>query len=186
MLALHELESASRELMAINPRISAKAILITLKLSENPSSWFQLSKLHEDATFKPISSSGSYLRRLEGFSYIESKKENDTWYVKLKSNTALLNESDFDFDVCNNIKLRLEEFHYKHSDCSPLIVLVLIAIYVRKLPTTNIIERFIGNTIKLNSSALDTIKNLASLGYIQLIKDGEYQKATVYVFEVEQ
>ncbi|MGI2228070.1 hypothetical protein [Shewanella frigidimarina] len=187
MISLGEIERIARLLFKQNSKLSSWSLLLLIEISKN-SEWQKLrdvvnriypGKSYSDSfIFKPlVENQLIQMRKTKS-----TTSQFDSWEVKLAQGIHLLDDDIFDVPVVNKLASMSQTYMRSYSRTSNLLMLVLIAIVVRKLPTTNEIFRFCQAKHRTEDKI---ICRLADLGFIQLVKTDDYKKSSVAIFEVE-
>lgn len=187
MLSLGEIERIARLLYSQNTKQSAWPLLVLIELSKSDD-WQYLSELVDRVYKKKCTGQDFFFKTLMENNLVEMEKESSStsifprWKIKLSPQLHTLSQDSYDISVVENLLDIAKSYMSQFSRTSMLLILVLLAIKVRKFTEVKEVYAYVGAKYRTEDKILN---KLAQLGVIQLVKTGEYKKAPLAIFEVE-
>ncbi len=187
MLSIGEIERIARLLYKQNSRLSAWPLLLLIEISKTDG-WQKLNDVVNQVYLNKGDGQQFLFKPLVDNNLIQMQKVTSPtsqfahWQVKLSDDLHRINDDSFDIPVINRLAHVCKTYMTSCSRTSNLLIIVVIAIAVRKLSTTHEVFMFCQAKHRAESKI---INQLAELGFVQLVKTDDYKKSTVAIFEVE-
>lgn len=184
IIAPFELERLLRRSIADNPRRSALPVLLFIALTmEAPATHVTLNKLYERVTERPLDCSAPGLLK----SFVDVKlwrhykadiKLETVRGLATRTMNCLADTSDFmrvprdsnEGREALTLYTISKQFLTVHPDASPVFMLILIAVYLRKYHRHSDIHDFLQPLPTIRPLVVRTVRNLAELGLVHLEK----------------
>lgn len=190
-LSIGEIDRVARLICGTNSKLSAWPILFLMQLSITKD-WQALTSVVRKIDNKPTRGNLSYITNvLVKLELIEMKKGDSKgsqfppWICRLNPSLHTIKNESYDGEKVRMITSLTQYFMQKKRRTSTLLILVLLAIKIRKINSVEEVKMFCGGHYMGNSSHQNILDALAEMGVIQMVKTAEYRRAPVMIFEVE-
>lgn len=190
-LSIGEIDRIARLICDTNSKLSGWPMLFLMQLSTS-NDWQALTDVVRRIDNKPARGNLSYITDiLVKFRLIEMKKgvskgsQFPPWLCRLNPSLHTIKNDSYDFEKVSMLIALTKQFMQEKRRTSTLLILVLLAIKIRKINSVEEVRMFCGGHYTGNSSHQNILDALAKMGAIQMIKTAEYRRAPVMIFEVE-
>lgn len=194
IISIGEINRLARLMISHKRRMSAWPLLVLIELSRKDGFYslkeivkcvdvdVKHNKMQYGYIFKPLIELGLVeMRKVEGVG-----SQFASWQIKLSEHIHVIEQDSFDFKEVLSVYYLACSYMQVNRKTSPLLLLVLIGIKIRKIQSTDMLKHFCKvNISNGNSSHLNILNNLVILGVISLVKTAEFMAAPVLIFEVE-
>ena len=191
IISIGELNRISRLMIDYKRQMSAWPLMLLLELSKS-NDWQPIAQVVRKIDGKASNSNHAHMfKPLIDLGLIEAKKvessnsQFDAWHCRIKPSFHLIEIESFDGDQVLNLQELALNYLNKNRKTSALLMLVLIAVKIRKLTDTANVKYFCAGSHEGHSSHSNILNGLVDIGAIQLVKTDDYRKAPVIIFEVE-
>ena len=190
IIALYEIEKLARQLILKNRKTSVWPLLFIIEMSKT-TGYVKLTSTirnihpknkNDNFIIDPVRDLIDIETRQD---YSRSPSQKPTRYAKLKQPFDLYPLDSYEGQISEKIFNRSVIFARQYTRVTSLMVLVQMAVSVRRLCSSRDIYNYINSGFSAKTSAINILEKMTEICHIQIAKTGDHQTAENIIFEID-
>lgn len=191
ILAIYEVEKLARQLIQKNHKTGVWPLLFLIAMSQQTGYTKLIDVIRFLQPDRGSNGDSFIIKPVQHLIDIElrhdksrSSSQKPTRYGRLKDHFDLYPFASYEGQLTQEIFTRSLDFARQYSRITSLLVLVQIAISVRRLSSSREIFQYICSGTTAKGAVFNVLEKMADIGQIQMLKTGDHRSAENIIFEI--